>query len=394
MESFVPNNDAVTMSSDVPMLEWFDGEPQFRLFVAGPSTAGKTVFLASLHKSLAVQGKKNTYFAKLTSDAQSEALFGKVDSIMNPEEGWPDSDTISKEYVFRCFHNASGVEKKFPLFRFHYVDFPGRDLTRPSEGQMIDVQHSIEMSHTVLFLLDGRKILDGMDKRSTRDRSIYQDLDKISILANSCIYRPIQFVITKWDILKHKKLRAVRKFLLRSESFGDVVKARRRASKPTYLIPVSAVGDKFARYDPSSSQMIKHADAVFNPYNLDVCLAAAITDTLMTSFRTSVSSRDLFWFNLLKACVGASAAVRWLGDKGRVLMNDGWAARIRDGLRGLGNLSHGEFSHFHDQAEKRIARINDRNSALDNVVMVQKLLVNAFLNEYPSANLLVNEEED
>lgn len=391
MHSLVASHDV--SSPELPSLEWFDGEPQFRLFAGGPSASGKTVFLASLHKNLAVQGKKNTYYAKLTSESQAETLFAKVDSIINPEAEWPVTDRIAKEYVFRCFHNASHVERRFPLFRFHYVDFPGENLTEPREAQMIDVQNAIDNAHTVIFLLDGRKILDGIEKRTTRGRSIYQDLDKICELANSCIYRPIQFVITKWDILKQHKLAPVRQFLLRSDSFSAIIKARRDASKPTYLIPVSAVGDNFAHYDPESGRMIKHADAVFNPYNLDVCLAAAITDTLIGSFKTTVTSRELFWFNFLKACLGASIAVQWLGEKGKLIMNDGWVARMCDGLKGLGGVGRDEFSHFHDQAERRIAKITNRNLALDNVVMVQKLLVDAFLNEHPSANLLVNQEE-
>ena len=50
---------------------------------------------------------------------------------------------------------------------------------------MIDVQHAIDSSHSVLFLLDGRKILDGLEKRHTPGTSIYQDLDKICVYANS-----------------------------------------------------------------------------------------------------------------------------------------------------------------------------------------------------------------
>ena len=110
MEAFVqggvtPGN----LAPDLPALEWFDGEPQFRLFVGGPSTAGKTVFLASLHKNLAVTGKKNAFYAKLTSDNHAEALFAKVDSIINPEMGWPIGNRVASEYVFRCFHNAAAV---------------------------------------------------------------------------------------------------------------------------------------------------------------------------------------------------------------------------------------------------------------------------------------------
>ena len=237
MEAFVSGTETVAnLAADLPPLEWYDDEPQFRLFVGGPSTAGKTVFLASLHKSLVVPGKNSTFFAKLTSEMHAHALFDRIDGIINPEAGWPEGDRIAKEYVFRCFHNAPSVQRKFPLFRFHYVDFPGRDLTKPGVAQMIDVQDEINFSHTVIFLLDGRKFLDGLENRPSRDSSIYQDLDRIAELANSCIYRPIQFVVTKWDILRDYKLKQVKGFLLRSDSFAAIVKARRAAQKSTNFI--------------------------------------------------------------------------------------------------------------------------------------------------------------
>ena len=199
--------------------------------------------------------------------------------------------------------------------------------------------------------------------------------------------------MTKWDLLKDYKLLDVKRFLLRSDSFSSVVNTRRMASKPTYLIPVSSVGNYFARYDRETGEMVKHPDAVFNPYHLDVCLAAAVSDTLMTSFKTNVSNRDLFWFNIVKALLGAATATKWLGDKGRAIISEEWTSKIFAALQGLGSAGQTEFSHYHDEAARRMGRITDRNSALDEVVMVQKGLVNAFLKKYPSADLLLNQDE-
>jgi hypothetical protein len=393
MEPFASGDDILDKSPEMPSIEWFDGEPQFRFFVTGPSTAGKTVFLASLHHSLAVPGDGNRYYARLMAENQTAALLAKVASLMNPKADWPPSDAVANEYIFRCFHNATRVRSSFPLFRFQYMDFPGRDMTNPTKAKMLNVQHAIDLAHTVVFLLDGKKILDGLQKRKTNDRTIYEDLDNIAVFANSCIFRPTQFVITKWDILKGYQLEAVRRFLFRSNRFAAIIRDRRSALKPTYLIPVSAVGNNFALYDAKTNSITKRADASFEPYNLDVCLAIAITDTLVNKFKTKATKGELLWFSILKACVGTSAAARWIGSKGQMILREGWMASMLRAIEEVGDTAHEDAELARRAVEARLARIKDRNSALDSIVEVQKLLVNGFLRGYPAADLLVDLEQ-
>ena len=137
--------------SPLPPLESFDGDRQFRLFVAGASASGKTVFLASLYKSLTVPGR-NKYFAQLLLPADAEYLRRQIAKIVDPRLTWPDSDVTAHEYVFKCSHRAIKGTENFPLFRFHYTDFPGGNLTYPGPDDELNVQKSIEAAHTVIFL--------------------------------------------------------------------------------------------------------------------------------------------------------------------------------------------------------------------------------------------------
>ena len=94
-----PNENA----TELPPLEWVDGEPQFRLFVAGPSGAGKTVFLASLYNQLLAAGNSSQFYVRLASREQDIDLREKYDTIRYSED-WPMGNVVSSEYVFKCFH--------------------------------------------------------------------------------------------------------------------------------------------------------------------------------------------------------------------------------------------------------------------------------------------------
>jgi hypothetical protein len=59
----------------------------------------------------------------------------------------------------------------------------------------------------------------------------------------------------------------------------------------------------------------------------------------------------------------------------------------------VGDTAHEDAELARRAVEARLARIKDRNSALDSIVEVQKLLVNGFLRGYPAADLLVDLEQ-
>jgi Double-GTPase 2 len=421
----------------LPPLEYVDGEPQFRLFVAGAKNSGKSVFLASLYNQLAAAGNGSCFYARLTSDCDARRLKEKFEMIRDSRENWPPGDASKTEYVFRCFYISARQKQKYPLFSFHYADFPGGDLTNPSRDQAIDVQAAIQNAHTVVFLLDGSKILDALNGAPIDGFTINDDLDCISELATDCIFRPMQFVVTKWDILRPRSLDEIRSFLLSHEKFSAVIEQRRRSGEPTYLIPVSAVGDDFAQYDAVSHAMVKRPYAVPRPYHLDITLALAVTDTILQLFRDSTDNDDPHWLRLLKTLSGPGPTTSWLAKtriaevipsslRASLSSNEFWldclraaaksgpaiswlaktcprllldpltataatiilrSTRLSDGIPALA-------AHLKEDVEERLAKISDRESALNKITEIQHLRVSDFLSRFPAADLLARVEDE
>ena len=386
--SFVADSTAAQTNARLPPLERIDGEPQFRFFVAGARASGKTVFLASLYNQLAVTGNSSHFYARLASDANDISLREKFNLIRDATQSWPPGDADATEYVFICFYLSPELQEAFPLFRFHYTDFPGGNLTHPSADQALNVRAAVKNAHTVVFLIDGRKILDALNHATIEGFSINDDLDIISQLATDCIFRPMQFIITKWDILSGHSLEEVRRFLFSHTNFSKVVQTRKAARKPTYLIPVSAVGDKFADYDPVSHAMVKRPGEVPQPYNLDISLALAITDTLLNSFRASLSSRDLFRLRLLKTLVGSGLAIKWIAKTGTIIINDPWVMSMMVILNKTSDHIASLSSRIEEEQGARLSGITNKNTALDNITQVQHLRVTDFLSRFPAADLL------
>lgn len=371
----------------LPPLERIDGEPQFKLFVAGARASGKTVFLAALNNQIGVAGNESYFIARLTSSDLANDLQEKFYQISDASRDWPPGSSDATDYIFKCSRiTPNGL---FPLFRFHYTDFPGGNMTRPSAQQALDVRQAVQEAHTVIFLIDGEKILDAIENRVVEGHSLNGDLDIVANLATDCIHRPTQFVITKWDLLvRTYPLRRIRDFLLENEYFSGVIRTRREVRQPTYLIPVSAVGDTFAEIDPATKAMVKRPNASPRPYNLDITLALAITDTLLNSFKAPLTGRDQLLLNLLKMLVGTEAAIRWIARAGFMLTSDPWALAMMAALYKASKRIGRFVGDLRAEQDLRVAGITDKNWALDMVTQVQHLRVMDFLSRFPEADLL------
>ena len=209
----------------------------------------------------------------------------------------------------------------------------------------------------------------------------------ISSLAQDCIFRPIQFVVTKWDLLTGHDLAEIRRFLVTHPQFMKIVQQRRAARRPTYLIPVSAVGDRFARYDPITRAMAKQPLSAPEPYNLDLTLSLAISDTLLNSFKAALNGRDLFWLRLLKFIVGSGQAIKWVAKTGTIIMEDPWVRGMMFALDRVSERITKTAHRFEGDINARLSKIKDHNSALDNVIEIQQFKVIEFLSRFPAANL-------
>jgi hypothetical protein len=195
----------------------------------------------------------------------------------------------------------------------------------------------------------------------------------------------MQFIITKADVLGDHSLEKIRCFLLEHPKFSSVVRERRGAGRPTYLIPVSAVGDNFARYDPISRAIVKRPNAVPQPYNLEITLALVITDTLLDLIRTNLKDGDSKLGYMLRGAMGTGQLIRWITNIGIINAGDPLAVIF---LMVLSSLNNRIVSSV--EQKKLLLGIKDKRTALHNITQLQHSRRSEFLAEYPAANLLRN----
>jgi hypothetical protein len=383
-----------------PPISHPDGIPGFEVFVIGTKGSGKTVFLAALYKSLSVQDKRrNAFLLKCPDSEQRGELLEKLEQ-MEYEGKWPPGSYQVSKFEFICCHNLQGEE--IPLFKFEYVDYPGGFITRPPAE--FSVQLQVQRAHSILVLLDGQKIHDLLEGKGGSDPSIYSELDKLITVLVECVGRPVHFLITKADIfdLRAHPLEEIRDALLKHRNFRNLVEQLCEFG-PVHLVPVSAVGPKFAIYE--NGRMKKRPGGLIEPHSVDLSIGFTLIDYI----------RQLKFLGESKEHYGYIARlwlvqrIRWLlakmlGIKGVAdKMNHSAAlakfiAWIPINLTALLN----EFGNWVEMADstlddiatgledtiKRMTdAIHDKNSALAAVVQIQAALVAAFEKKFPASNL-------
>ena len=226
----------------------------YKTIVLGASGSGKTVFLASMFNKLSVQHREIGFYLTTTPEHQIY-LMDKFREVETTSRGWPSGTKRAdfSEYVFDCKVNTPKGE--FHVFRFSYLDYAGGLLTdSPEEGASYginDIKKEVDNAHAILVLIDGHKLWQALENKDTDAQSnfsISQDLRFILPNIMQCLNVPIHFVITKWDLIKGSyTLAEARQKLMENSYFKSIVNLRKDRGKPTRLIPVSSVGDEFAK---------------------------------------------------------------------------------------------------------------------------------------------------
>ncbi len=370
-----------------PPIERLDGEPVFRMFVLGTRGSGKTVFLASLYNQLKTQSDARNNFRVEASDEQRDLLIEKYDAVRNVDRDWPPGDVDATDYEFRCIHTAKRAE--LPIFQFRYADYPGGSVTKRKTVDNFTVLPMIRQSHTILVLIDGLVVLKKL-KNAHDGSSLDEELDKVLDIVQQCIRRPLQFVLTKHDLLADYSLKQIRDVLFQNEGFSNIISLRRKLNIPTQLIPVSAVGANFAEWDMAREKMKKRPGAVARPYNIDLTLCFTITDALMSRFGQNE------WPQALKArlATGGSAIVSALSilsgfaGYGAVLLDDVWLMRAVTLLQATTSAWREKTHGMSELIGARARDITDKNSAINAVMEIQHLLREDFAARNPESNLL------
>jgi hypothetical protein len=382
----------------VAIPEKIGGEPLFQVFVLGAKGAGKTVFLSSLYKQLSVQNdSRNNYYLETVSQDQATFLLRLYDRIINPGRDWPPGSFAQTEIQFRCFHSPRKLDiPAFPLFRFVYHDYPGGFV---SEGldQGGFVREKTREAQSILALIDGEKILEQLEDFPPRDISLDAELTILVSTLQHAVKRPIQFIITKSDLFSDISFGQIKKEIYKTQSFQNFVTQRHEFGLPTYLIPVSAVGNGFAYFDRSTMSMKKNQDAHISPYNLDLTIGLTIMDQLeliakraekVEGLKYSLSrllSRIARLLGLLRSVDSVAAELSSLLSAAL-----GIPVQLNTVLSALNKASQRlqlSAEELERQVAEAVKKVSDRRTAFEAITLVQKLLQDDFFARYPESDL-------
>ena len=271
------------------------------------------------------------------------------------------------------------------VFNFNYLDFPGSFIAGDTGSQEFDIQDEVEKTHSLVVLIDGLSVLRRIKKIDDDGPNIYDDIDSMIDLISRCARRPIQFVVTKYDILNGFSLKTVQEILMESRQFRKFVELRRQFALPTHLIGVSAIGDNFADCDPHTGLMTKRKGAQAQPYNLDIILSFSVTDTLLTAFKqratpSVISSRV---FGALRFTAGAMEKV--LGAAKFVDLADFFFLASLQKAARKARLRAGEWQKSIDAS---VANVKNANDAVDAIQSKQQRSIADYTCNHPACDLL------
>ncbi|NEP88256.1 MAG: hypothetical protein F6K18_16250 [Okeania sp. SIO2C2] len=249
----------------------------YKILTLGASGAGKTVFLASMFRSLSTQGEYGFYLK--AEDFKSQRLLNNIYEKLIIGE-FPLGTTEISEWKFTCCIQNPDLEN-FPICQFTYFDYAGGRFT-DMDKEDYKLQEIIKQADAILGLLDGQKIQALMNNNNEQkiDDFLNKDLPPIIKWMSYC-QTPIQFVISKWDLLENDNfgLKEISDRLLDIPKFKELVVSRNKEGSPVRLIPVSSIGSGFATPQPDGS-MKKIAGSIPRPFHMEVPVSCVIPDFL------------------------------------------------------------------------------------------------------------------
>ncbi|PJE99531.1 hypothetical protein CUT44_03160 [Streptomyces carminius] len=245
--------------------------------VVGPKESGKTVYLASLFRRLAMQRDDVGFFVQVSPE-QAKKLNNIYQEIVAPDT-WPEATLLAHtpEWEFAC-SVRTGQGRVFSPFTVSYLDFAGEHLTGSGETETgKHVWERIRKSEFLLVLLDGVKVLRCFDG----DYRLVDELVPVfnALQSNNAV---VHFVVTKWDLLEAAghTVGTVLDRLQEHDDFRACFEDRlRRAGEAgaLRLIPVSSLGAGFAVPGPDGETMIKKGRFP-RPQNVEVPMMAVLVD--------------------------------------------------------------------------------------------------------------------
>ena len=387
------------------------GTANFNILTLGTSGAGKTVFLASMFKQLFSQ-EEAQFNLKVENLAQRKQLNAAYNQLISNE--WPKGTRGYSEWTFTCRVQTKDLNN-YTACQFTYFDYAGGRLNDEAfESEFLEM---IGRADAILCLLDGHKIYNWLnDKESFKhtmpkwlggkeSSEVAEFLQKELPIILNCVQLtqvPIQFVISKWDILDGQfELELVRDRLLSIPQFKQVVQERSEGGSVVRLIPVSAVGSGFARLE--HGEMKRIPGAIPAPKWVEAPIACVLPDQL--SFRlnqvkqeeqmlgkpsTGIAGIAGGVFNILG---GGLDGLGWLIGN---FVNDSSADAAETLLGGIAGLSKRLGCFLQQGAEGRreeleasLKQVKDEQSALDYAIKSFLNIQKELLETYPQSEIAV-----
>lgn len=252
----------------------------YKVVILGPSGAGKTVYLGSLFKQLSTQGEKG-FFLKALDDKQKLLLNTIYAQIITGDQ-WPAGTRSLSNWQFECCVKNADLDN-YPVFNFSYIDYGGGLLTDGTVDEDQDFDATLQVADAVLVLIDGLKIFQYMTDCPGSDVAIWVHRDMPGTMQQLNLYNkyiPIQFIISKWDLLEDKfTLNQVVEQLMKISEFHNVVEQRKSAGCPLRLIPISSVGRDFVSMQ-SDGSMKKNLAVIPKPFQVEIPLFCILIDRI------------------------------------------------------------------------------------------------------------------
>lgn len=263
----------------------------YKILTLGASGSGKTVFLASMFKELSMQGEHGFYFD--TDNHREQKILNSVYTNLIAGGIWPTGTKYSEisEWSFTCHVQNENNLDDYPACEFVFYDYAGGRFTDMDEDDA-KLQDTIKKADAILGLLDGQKILALMNNNRNSKLDIFLDKDLPAIIKwMSHCKVPIQFVISKWDLLESKfSLKQINERLLEIPIFEELVRERNQKDYPVRLIPVSSVGTGFVI--PKNEGMEKIPGAIPRPFLIEVPVSCVIPDRIKQDIMTNAKQKE------------------------------------------------------------------------------------------------------
>lgn len=389
----------------------------YKILTLGASGAGKTVFLASMFRSLSTQGEYGFYLEakdfksqKLLNDIYTNLIIGK----------WPEAtlyDQIS-EWKFTCYIQNPNLEN-FSICQFIYFDYAGGRFTNMDKNDY-QLQEIIKQADAILGLLDGQKIqalINNSNKEKIR-QFLNFDLPPIIKWMSYC-QAPIQFVISKWDLLENDNfgLKEISDRLLEIPEFKELVLNRNKEGSPVRLIPVSSIGSGFATPQPDGS-MKKIPGSIPRPFQMEVPVSCVLPDLLEKEIQVNLdqlitlSNESIGEDSILNQLLRATLRFKMLiditvdylvstifdesKDEEKFLIN-----LIKPALRRVDNLLLGsakrrieendkKLAEFRQIRDESISKIKDKTTALKSALKSFLYISNKLSQDFPDSKIIVD----